>query len=754
MVYGLETSRRVVAVQSQSTDQQRLPSSGHQDAGDRLLVPSFSKKVFETLPHNHLGISTVTQEDIDMWEGCGLLAEGKGRPSGAATRPEPRSGEIVVFEAWLQAGLRFPVHPLVKDVLEHYALGLINLHPNVFVRLNAFILLFETTTGRRPNLSVLRHFFSFRTSGKKTAPGNSHSSVGCIYMTLKLKKRKEYPVQPPKSQTSHLWQQYEKRWFYVKNDDYVLHDSGRVPNWVETKEATPPTLAVSDHNAVQEIISSHRKRSMRDLMEELALLNRTALETSETIGFAAALKPPRRSIEHLQDYNQVKGNVELLLRQYTVEEQAAEIDAKGSAVSGNIVAKEFRIKIPPRIPSDMKPPSDPSVEVAGAKTCKYKSKPNAARNDLPSNLAGTMATTDQVINPAGHPYGEEAHAQATTCRRNMVIRIPIPKRTLPPPGNTKSGCNTAETFLPDGGAQKRANKAKGSSLFSQNSDDRSGKEDGETLDKCSREHGQTHNDYGRQDTATPGDNGGEDGAILGESGRDDVEALYNEHQMWYSYPENLDTDLVTDEDMLMEPHHPLNAKSALGVNSTAAAYSPSRAFSQAISVLEDFRERTVEKLRVSEDAKAKAEKELEEVKQKMKVIEESAINTLNSFGDHVEGTLLRMKANLEKQNGPQKTIEGAAGRATALVQLLEYTSHQQALSFAATSVSAAISMALYHDKGVDSLNEQMNESSILFKEQLGPSLPVVSRKFVTRIDPWKKRNRPQGGAQGSRTGQG
>jgi hypothetical protein len=53
--------------------------------------------------------------------------------------PNPRQDEVVVFQSFLKAGLRFPLHKTIVVALKRFNIYLHQLTPNTIVRLEIFI---------------------------------------------------------------------------------------------------------------------------------------------------------------------------------------------------------------------------------------------------------------------------------------------------------------------------------------------------------------------------------------------------------------------------------------------------------------------------------------------------------------------------------------------------------------------------------------------------------------------------------------
>jgi hypothetical protein len=61
------------------------------------------------------------------------------RFGGEETIPKPENDEVVVYRSFFKAGLRFPLHEMIRDVLKDFEIYLHQLTPNAIVRLSVFI---------------------------------------------------------------------------------------------------------------------------------------------------------------------------------------------------------------------------------------------------------------------------------------------------------------------------------------------------------------------------------------------------------------------------------------------------------------------------------------------------------------------------------------------------------------------------------------------------------------------------------------
>jgi hypothetical protein len=92
--------------------------------------------------HLDFGKSTVSEADMPMMIKLGYFGEAEKkliRFGEEETTPKPENDEVVVFRSFFKAGLRFPLHEMIGDVLEDFKIYLHQLTPNAIVRLSIFI---------------------------------------------------------------------------------------------------------------------------------------------------------------------------------------------------------------------------------------------------------------------------------------------------------------------------------------------------------------------------------------------------------------------------------------------------------------------------------------------------------------------------------------------------------------------------------------------------------------------------------------
>jgi hypothetical protein len=92
--------------------------------------------------HLDFGKSIVSEADMPMMLKLCYFGEAEKkliRFGGEETTPKPENDEVVVFRSFFKAGLRFPLHEMIGDVLEDFEIYLHQLTPNAIVRLDVFI---------------------------------------------------------------------------------------------------------------------------------------------------------------------------------------------------------------------------------------------------------------------------------------------------------------------------------------------------------------------------------------------------------------------------------------------------------------------------------------------------------------------------------------------------------------------------------------------------------------------------------------
>jgi hypothetical protein len=92
--------------------------------------------------HLDFGKSIISEANMPIMLKLGYFGEAEKkliRFGGEETTPKPENDEVVVFRSFFKAGLMFPLHEMIGDVLEDFEICLHQLTPNAIVRLSVFI---------------------------------------------------------------------------------------------------------------------------------------------------------------------------------------------------------------------------------------------------------------------------------------------------------------------------------------------------------------------------------------------------------------------------------------------------------------------------------------------------------------------------------------------------------------------------------------------------------------------------------------
>jgi hypothetical protein len=165
--------------------------------------------------HLDFGKSTVSEADMAMMTKLGYFREAdKGliRFGGEETIPKPENDEVVVFKSFFKAGLRFPLHGMIADVLENFEIYLHQLTPNAIVRFSVYIWALRTQ-GVEPLAEAFCrvHELHYQTKARED---RLHENFGCY--NFAYRKDMKTPVVSYRSKWPIGW---KSEWFYVKIDE-------------------------------------------------------------------------------------------------------------------------------------------------------------------------------------------------------------------------------------------------------------------------------------------------------------------------------------------------------------------------------------------------------------------------------------------------------------------------------------------------------------------------------------------------------
>jgi hypothetical protein len=165
--------------------------------------------------HLDFGKSTGSEADMTMMTKLGYFKEadkGLVRFGGEETILKPKNDEVVVFKSFFKAGLRFPLHGMIAEVLEKFGIYLHQLTPNTIVRLSVYIWALRSQ-GVEPLADAFCRVHELHYQTKAREDG-LHENFGCY--NFAYRKDMKTPVVSYRTKWPIGW---KSEWFYVKIDE-------------------------------------------------------------------------------------------------------------------------------------------------------------------------------------------------------------------------------------------------------------------------------------------------------------------------------------------------------------------------------------------------------------------------------------------------------------------------------------------------------------------------------------------------------
>lgn len=85
------------------------------------------------------GKSTVRKGHVEAMKGKYFRDVSIVRIGGQNTVPLPEKDEVVIFRSFMKAGLRFPLHKMLVEVLKKFKIFLHQLTPDALIKVGIFI---------------------------------------------------------------------------------------------------------------------------------------------------------------------------------------------------------------------------------------------------------------------------------------------------------------------------------------------------------------------------------------------------------------------------------------------------------------------------------------------------------------------------------------------------------------------------------------------------------------------------------------
>jgi hypothetical protein len=142
--------------------------SGDEDSEDRPWRPSHT--IFEK--------STIKQSHIDTMIGRYFHDMSIVRVGGDSTAPAPEENEVVVYQSFLKADLRFPLSKFVVEVLKIFQIFLHQITPEAIIRMWMFVWAVRSQ-GLEPSTKCFCNMHELLYEMKATCKEQYHNNFSC-----------------------------------------------------------------------------------------------------------------------------------------------------------------------------------------------------------------------------------------------------------------------------------------------------------------------------------------------------------------------------------------------------------------------------------------------------------------------------------------------------------------------------------------------------------------------------------------------
>jgi hypothetical protein len=149
--------------------------SGGEDSEDRPWRPS----------HAVFGKSTIKQSHLDNMRGRYFRDISIVRADVDRAIPAPEENEVVIYQSFFKAGLRFPLSRFVVEVLKTYQIFLHQITPEAVIRMGIFVWAMRSQ-GLEPSAKVFAACTNFRTRQSPGVKNNIITILGAIASLLAL----------------------------------------------------------------------------------------------------------------------------------------------------------------------------------------------------------------------------------------------------------------------------------------------------------------------------------------------------------------------------------------------------------------------------------------------------------------------------------------------------------------------------------------------------------------------------------------
>jgi hypothetical protein len=162
--------------------------------------------------HSIFGKSTIKQSHLENMRGRYFLDMSIVRAGRDNNVPAPEENEVVIYQSFFKAGLRFPLSKFVDEVLKTFQIFLHQITLEAIIRMGIFVWVVRSQ-GLEPSAKCFCNMHELLYETKAMGKEQYHKNFGCYGFIAR-------------SNASHLVPTFWKRWpgawmeewFYVKND--------------------------------------------------------------------------------------------------------------------------------------------------------------------------------------------------------------------------------------------------------------------------------------------------------------------------------------------------------------------------------------------------------------------------------------------------------------------------------------------------------------------------------------------------------
>jgi hypothetical protein len=192
--------------------------SGDEDSEDRSWRPS----------HSIFGKSTIKQSHLENMRGRYFRDMSIMRAGGDNNVLAPEENEVVIFQSFFKAGLRFPLSKFVVEVLKTYQIFLHQITPEAIIRMGIFVWAVRSQ-GLEPSAKCFCNMHELLYETKAMGKEQYHNNFGCYGFIAR--PNASHPVPTFRKRWPGAWME---EWFYVKNELKMREDIKEVimrPIW-------------------------------------------------------------------------------------------------------------------------------------------------------------------------------------------------------------------------------------------------------------------------------------------------------------------------------------------------------------------------------------------------------------------------------------------------------------------------------------------------------------------------------------------